>query len=357
MPNNIDFFSTYYLAGMVEEIVPKKTFFKDRYFPTDPDTDIFEDNEVLVEYQDGDEEMAPFVVPRAGSIPVSRKGYEVHKYEPPLIAPARPLTIDELMKRGFGEALYSGSTPAKRADALKLKDLRDLDKRITRREEWLASQTMINNGFTAVSYIDDDTVGETFDLYYYDISGSNPAIYTVQNKWDDTGGNFWGDVEAMCGELEYRGLPAADLVVGSAVGQFISSEETAAKRLDNRRMEFGEFDPKKYGPGVSWLGKLNFTGIELDIFIVRETYKLNGVRYRYFPTKSAMVTAPGCGRMMYAQITQIEPDEKYYTYAEPRVPKFVVDRDKNSRKLTLSSRPISVPNNKAPWMYAASVLK
>lgn len=40
MPNNIDFFSTYILMALVEEIVPRTSFFKDRYFPTGA-SDIF----------------------------------------------------------------------------------------------------------------------------------------------------------------------------------------------------------------------------------------------------------------------------------------------------------------------------
>jgi len=357
MPNNIDIFDTYYMAGVVQEIVPPATFFRDRYFPTDA-ADIFAADKVLVEYMEGDRRLAPFVVQRAGDIPVGRKGYEVHEFEPPFIAPSRLLTLDDLRKRGFGEALFAGSTPAQRAAALQLRDLTDLDLRITRREEWMAAQTMINNGCSAVAYIDNATAGVPFDIYYYDTGGSNPALYTVAEEWDDTGGDFFSDVEAMCADLAERGLPVTDLVVGTAVGQFIMSNEKVAKILDNRRMEFGRLAPEVRVPGVSWLGRLNFGGFDLDIFVVRETYvDDNGTTQYYFPTKSAMVTAPNCGHMMYAQVTQIEPDDQYHSFAMKRVPKFVVDRDKDTRKLRLASRPLAAPKQKAPWMYAANVVK
>jgi GNAT superfamily N-acetyltransferase len=357
MPNNIDIFDTYYMAGVVQEIVPPATFFRDRYFPTDA-ADIFAADKVLVEYMEGDRRLAPFVVQRAGDIPVGRKGYEVHEFEPPFIAPSRLLTLDDLRKRGFGEALFAGSTPAQRAAALQLRDLTDLDLRITRREEWMAAQTMINNGCSAVAYIDNATAGVPFDIYYYDTGGSNPAVYTVADEWDDTGGDFFSDVEAMCADLAERGLPVTDLVVGTAVGQFIMSNEKVAKILDNRRMEFGRLAPEVRVPGVSWLGRLNFGGFDLDIFVVRETYvDDNGTTQYYFPTKSAMVTAPNCGHMMYAQVTQIEPDDQYHSFAMKRVPKFVVDRDKDTRKLRLASRPLAAPKQKAPWMYAANVVK
>jgi hypothetical protein len=59
---------------------------------------------------------------------------------------------------------------------------------------------------------------------------------------------------------------------------------------------------------------------------------------------------------MYAQITQIEPDEEYHTFALRRIPKFVVDRDKDTRKLRLGSRPLAAPLQKAPWIYAANAV-
>jgi GNAT superfamily N-acetyltransferase len=357
MPANIDFFDTYYMAGMLEEIVPRMTFFRDRYFRTGAG-DIFRADKVLVEYRDGDRKLAPFVVPRAGDIPIGRKGYEVHEFEPPYIMPSRLLTLDDLQRRGFGEALYSGSTQAERAATLQAQDLTDLDNRITRREEWMAVQTMINNGCTVTAYIDKDTAGQTYDVFFYDVTKSNPALYTVSDEWDDEDGDFWGDVEAMCALLADKGLPAADLVVGSAVGQYILTDETAAKRLDNRRMEFGHFAPEIRAPGVAWLGRLNFGGFELDIFSVRETYADDaGVIRRLFPAKSAMVTAPDCGHMMYAQITQIEQDHQYHTFALRRVPKLVVDIDKDTRKLRLGARPLAAPLHNAPWIYAANVVK
>jgi GNAT superfamily N-acetyltransferase len=356
MPQNIDLFDSYYMAGMVQSIVPQMTFFRDRYFPTGA-ADIFAADKVLVEYQDGDRRLAPFVVPRAGDIPIARGGYEVHEFETPSILPSRMLTLDDLQRRGFGEALFSGSTQAERARALHLRDLSDLDRRITRREEWMAVQTMINNGCTMTAYIDNATVGKTYDVFFYDTSGSNPAIYTAGDQWDDTNGDFWGDIEAMCGSLADRGLAAADLILGSTAANFVLSDETIAKKLDNRRMEFGQIAPKITTPGVSWLGRLNFSGFELDIFSVRETYvDTAGTTQKFFPAKSAMVTAPNCGHMMYAQISQIEPDEQFHTFAMKRVPKFVVDRDKDTRKLRLGSRPLAAPLQKSPWIYAADVV-
>ena len=153
----LNFFDNYLLQAITEEIVPETSFFRDRYFPTEAG-DIFAADKVLTEYQKGDRKMACFVAPRVGDIPVERKGYAIHEYQPAYIAPSRLLTIDDLSKRGFGEAIFPGSTPAERAARLQLRDLTDLDRRIRRLEEWMAVQTMINNGCTMQEYVDANTV-------------------------------------------------------------------------------------------------------------------------------------------------------------------------------------------------------
>ena len=128
------------------------------------------------------------------------------------------------------------------------------------------------------------------------------------------------------------------------------------KLLDNRRAEYGRLAPQVRYPGVVWIGNLNFDGTDLDIFSVRETVLDKDGTIRLFPATSAMVTAPDCGHMMYGRVDQIEDDNEYHSFAMQRVPKFVVDKDKDTRKLRLASRPLAAPRSKAPWMYAANVV-
>ena len=161
MPAELNFFDTYTLMAVYKRVVPKKTFFRDRYFPTS-DEDIFASNKVLTEYMDGDQKMAAFVAPRVGAIPMERMGYEIHELEPAFIGMSRELSTDDLTKRGFGEAIYANSTPAQRAAKLTQKDLADMDARIVRREEWMCAQTMLDNGCTMQEMIDNQKIVNTF---------------------------------------------------------------------------------------------------------------------------------------------------------------------------------------------------
>jgi len=346
----LNFFDTYYLAGMAEEIVPETTFFRDRYFG---ETDEFATDKVLIEYMDGDRKMAPFVNPIVGDIPVERSGYALFEFEPPMIAPSRLLTLDDLRKRGFGEALYPGSTPAERARQLQIRDMEELTRRITRTEEWMAAQVMINNGVTITEYIDAAKTGQGAKITFYDETGSNPAVYTG-TVWNDFE-TMKGDVIAMCDSLAESGLPSVDLVLGSAAWAKIRTFNGLIQLLDNRRVEIGQLQGSIVYPGVSRVGQIDFDGYTLDIYVVRERYTdENGQAQSFFPAKAAMVTAPGCGKRYYGAVTQIpygsdEPD----TFTGQRIPKLVVDQDKDTRKLRLASRPLPAPKNKAPWRYFA----
>lgn len=354
MAPNINFFDTYYMAGMVEEIVPDQTFFLTRYFG---ETEEFATDKILVEYQDGDHKMAAFVDPRAGDIPVDRDGYELHEFEPPMIAPSRLLTMDDLKKRGFGEALYAHTAPADRARRLQLRDLSDLTRRITRREEWMAVQTMINNGVDVQEYIDANTTGRILPVRFYDTTKSNPSIYTPAKAWDSFA-TMQADVEAMCDGLTESGLPAQDLIIGSSVWNKVKQFEDFQKQLDIKHMFIGDVATRIVAPGVTHVGTVDFNGYMLNILVPKEFYRDgNNAAQRYFPVKGAMVTAPGCGKRYYGAITQIpygsdEPD----TFTGQRIPKLVVDQDKDTRKLRLASRVLTAPKAKAPWRYAANVI-
>lgn len=357
MAATLDFFSTYTLMAIAEEIVPQQTFFRDRYFPTG-DNDIFASDKVLTEYRKGDRKMAAFVSARAGDIPMGREGYSIHEYQPAFIAPSRLLTVDELAKRGFGEAIYANSKPAERAVRLLLNDMKDMDRRIQRREEWMAAQTMINNACTMKSYIDDKTEGETLYVKFFDDASDH--TFTVSNKWDATDGDFFGDVRAMCRLLSKRGLRAADLILGCDAADAILDDDKVQKLLDkNSGITVGHIEQElSVYDGVAYMGVLNFGGYRLNLISVDETYEDdNGQSQRYFPATSAMVTAPNCGHMMYGQITQMDyGSTEYNTYAEKRVPKFIPDQAHDIRKLRLGTRPLAAPKQYCPYIYAANVV-
>lgn len=353
----LNFFDTYVLMAIMEDIVPSTFFFRDRYFPTG-EGDIFAADKVLTEYRKGDRRMAAFVSERVGDIPMGRIGYEIHELQPAYIGVSRLLTTDELRKRGFGEAIYANSTPAQRAARLQRDDMGDMDLRIRRREEWMAVNTMLNNACTMQTYVDDKTKGEVLRVKFYEGDASD-HLYTVAKPWTSFA-EMRGDVIAMCRQLSYRGLPAADLLLGTQTADAVLQFDDLQRLLDkNSGIAIGAIDEQISAyPGVVLLGTLNFGGFRLNLISVDESYMDDdGTTKSYFPVDGAMVTAPNCGHIMYGQITQIDFGSTEYTsHPGIRVPKFSVDQDNDQRKLRLATRPLAAPRNYCPYIFAPKVV-
>jgi len=367
MPNpvNVNILDTYYMAGLWEGLSPVPSFFRDRYFPTGAG-DIYAADKVLVEYRDGDNAMAPFMVMGSDPINVKREGYEIHEYEPTYISQARNLTVDQLKQRGFGEAILSNSTEEERAAKLVSEDLALLERRFSRTEEYLCSQVMINNGFSVKAKRDEDpNHDDTVHINYYDPTKGNDGAYTI-TQWGagTTFADVAADIEAMCDALSERGLPAVDLVIGRKVRDFLLSMSDFRDLVNKQSgiivAEGGIRQTLSRYQGVTFLGTINFNGYELNVIVSNEQYSAvvnNAVaRVNYFPATSMMVTAPNAGHLMYAHIVHMDENGDIETITGKRVPDLFVDRKKKKREIILESRPLAAPQNYSPWIYAAGVV-
>jgi len=348
-----DIYSTHSLLMAVEQIAPLHTFLRDRYFPTNDATDIFATDDVLVEYKDGSKKLAPFVSPIKGGIVMTREGYNMERYTPPFIAPRRVLTIDDLKKKGFGEALFSQLTPQQRESAMLLKDADEMGEMIARREELMAAETMLNNACIMKHYADDLTLFESKEIRFYS-EGANPAIYTPAADWDVAGTDIIADIAAMIRLLTARGLPASELIVAPDVADTIINNAGIQKLLDIKNYNVGSIDPKTLPAGASVIGRINVRGRMIDIITYEEQYEAdNGTATQYIPAGKVILTAPASGRTLYGAVTQVEQyDGQFHTYPARRVPKYLSSAEGNTRTLTVTSCPLLIPNQKNPWISA-----
>ena len=357
----MDIYSTYYMLAALEELTPEPTFFKRRYFPTDMSMDVFGTSKVLADYKEGNRKAAPFVLPRIGPLPVGRSGFSTYELEPGNIAISKPLTIDQLNKRGFGESIMSTATPEMRARMLLMGDLNDLSARVTRREEWLSCETMLNNGCVMRHQTDDPEVYEDIPVQFYD-GDNNPALFTPAAKWthgkdEHTPGNWYWDVIQMIKMLTHRGRPATDLVVANDVGNFLMEDPWIQYMMDNRRADYGAINPEALTEYVISLGRFNFGGRKLEIFVNDGTFEdQTGADTPFLAEGSALVTAPNCGKGLYGAVTQKEMDNKWHTHAGTRVPNYLSTVKPPVDETTVSCRPLFVPKTLNPWTAAEKVL-
>lgn len=349
----LDIYSTHTLLLAVEQLTPPTTFLRDRYFPTNEATDIFSSDDVLMEYRDGDRKVAPFVAPSKGGVTMLRHGHYMERYTPPRIAPERVLTIDELKKRGFGEALFTQLTPAQRQLTMILKDISELDAMITRREELMAAETMLTNGCIMRHIADDHTKTDDMEIRFYD-GESNPAAYTPSVKWGQEGAKIVDDIHVMIRMLTSRGLPATDLVVAPDVASIMLNDAEILKLLDIRNYNIGAVDPIALPNGVARIMRLNVYGRTIDVFCYDEQYENeNGEMTPYIGDGQVILTAPNAGRTLRGAVSQVEQsDGQVYTHVGARVPKYVSDAKGNTRTITLTACPLMVPNQKNPWVSA-----
>ena len=360
----MEIYDTLYMLAAVEQLDPEPTFFKRRYFPTNVEMDVFGTSKVLADYREGNHKAAPFVMPRIGALPVGRSGFSTYELEPANISISKPLTADQLNRRGFGESILSTATPAERARRLLMGDLADLSARISRTEEWLACDTMLNNGTIMRHQSDDPEVFKDVPVKFYE-GTDNPGAFTPTAVWTHSQkladgtlkrGNWYHDICAMIKMLVQRGRSATDLVVANDVGNFIQEDPWVIEMMDNRRSEYGAINPEALTPYVTGIGSYNFGGRRLNIIVNDGTFEdENGNVTPFLASGSAIVTAPNCGRGLYGAVTQKEMDNQWHTYPGMRVPNHISTVVPPADETIVSCRPLFVPNVATPWIAAKKV--
>lgn len=347
---------THTLLASVQQLPPLNTFLLDRYFPTNAASDVFSTTDVLVEYKKGHKKAAPFVAPRKGGITILREGYTMKRFTPSYIAPKRTLTIDDLKKRGFGEALYTNLTPAQRQGVIIMGDLDELRAMNLRRKEAMAAQVMFTNGCIMDEYVDDLQNFEEREVRFYD-GDDNPAVYTPSATWstsEASGKQMLNDVAAMISMLTSRGLPATEVVMAPDVADVFLANEWIIRLLDNRNYQIGGINPETLPSGASKIARLNVKGRMIDFLSYEDTYTdVDGTVKQFVPAGMIAVAAPAAGRTVYGAITQMEQaDGDFHTYTGMDVPKYISDAAHEVREVRLATAPLCMPNNENPFISA-----
>ena len=334
------------LAAYKEQKAPS-TFLQSRYFP---DGTTFTTAQVLVEYKDGNQKLAPFVSPEVGGKVVRRDGYEANAYKPALIAPKRALTIDNLTQKGFGEALYGELTPAERAVKITADDLTEMDEMIVRRHAQMCAQVLQENALTMNHYGDNNKIIDVKKIEYF--NEQNDAVYTVSAKWNTADADILAEIAVITKLLTKRGLPAQDVIMGYEAADAFLNNEKIQKLLDNRNFNIGVIDPTENFDDAVFLGQLNCKGRKMNFIQYDATYiDENGEEKYYIDPKTIIVTAPGCGVTNYGAITQLDyGNTEFTTYAEKRVPLYAI-KDQ-VREVALRSAPLVQPRHKNAFIKA-----
>ena len=351
MAANIDVFDTPELIRAFEATTRASSFLRDRYFGESTN---FSTNNVIIDTREGGEKAAPFVAPRKEGVTVTREGYTTTEFTPPYIAPRRVLTYDDINRRGFGEAILNGLTPAARAVQVTQKDMQDLDAMITRTEEQMAASIMLNSNVVVKEIADDVDTAEEKEIRFYS-EEANPYTYTPETKWNADKPVIFGDILAMIRKLTTRGLGATDLIVAPDVADALIKDDDIRDMLNNRRFELGQIDPTPVTyPGASAIGVLNVYGHNITVFSYDAMYEdASGKMTAYIPDGKVILTAPAAGARAYGRVTQLEQASGMFAdYTGDRIPKVVASAEGNTRTITLKSRPLLYPKIQGSFISA-----
>lgn len=337
-----------FIAAIKEE-KPFSTFLRDRYFPFKT---AFSTDEVLFEYKDGNKKLAPFVAPRVGGVTIKRDGYTAQTFAPAYIAPKRTLTIDELKKKRMGEAFYPEMTPEDRESELILDDSTELDEMISRREEWIAAELLVNAACVMDEKTENPDVTLEKEIIFYD-GETNDWIFTPAKDWDDEAADIIADLAAMARYQKAKGIPATELLCDAAAGTAIINNPKIKAILDIRNINIGSVDPVLMEYGVAKLATLNCEGHQIDILQYVEEYEAeNGASTPYLPYGTVVLLAPACGQALYGGVTQLEEDKQWHTYGEKRVPLLLASTANQSKELRVAAAPLFHPKRKHAWLKA-----
>ena len=336
------------MGKVISRMAPVRTFFKSTFFRN---VETFVTETVDVDYKKGNRKLAPFVHRRIGGKTVPNTGYETKIYTPPLIAPDKVTSVDNLLKRQAGENPFSGRTPAERAVVKMAADFHELDEMITRREEWMCAQVIFTGSIPVIGEGIEETI--SFDFT------NNETITTAAKKWNNAGSDPIADLKRWRKIVQKNGFVNCDIcIMADDVAEAFVNHEKVRKLLDTRGYDLATIKPRELPNGVTYVGTIHGEG--LDIYTYSEWF-LDDWTDPSAPKQKplvpdgelALLSTAAEYSMYYGANTLIDKKtEEFYTVEGARVPDSWAERKPARRFLQLNSNPLPVPHEVDSWFVA-----
>ncbi|WP_303002289.1 major capsid protein [Dialister invisus] len=351
MPNEVSIYEPRTMGRIVEKLPPVRTFFRDTFFRRE---ETFNTESVDVDFVKGTRKVAPFVHRIIGGKTVPNTGYETKTYKPPLVAPDKITTVDDLLKRRPGERLVSGRSPAERAVLKMSDDFRELRDMISRREELMCVQSI----FTGQIPIIGEGLNEVIDFGFT----NTEVISAATKKWSNAGSDPIGDLKRWHKQVQKTGFTNCNAcVMADDVATAFVGHEKVQKVLDVRNYNLAVIQPRQLPNGVTYVGTIHELG--MDVYTYNEWYLDDWTNPETPEEKPlvpdgmlAMLSTNANYSMYYGAITLIDEGTKEFKTVEGKyVPDTWVKRKPARRFLQLQSAPLSVPHDVDSW-FTAKVL-
>lgn len=349
----IEYNDTLTLMTAMERFKPAAGFMLDTFFPNS--LPAFTTTTVAVETRKGHRHLAPFVTREGKGVNIGRGTSQMKFYEPPMMGPRRVINPSDVTQRGFGETLYSTTTPAQRAAALQANDLRELQDMITNRMNKMAADIMTTGKCTVKGYADDgkleleDEVDFNFDNFL-----------SIAKAWDDETADIFGDLQNASDVIqEAAGQVPTVAICGKNVARKIIKNKQLMDWLsipNRENFTIASIQPRITSPQSMYIGTI--AALNLELYSYAETYipdeaDSNG---EYKPTPfldpdTVIVAIPGRGKQLFGAVNLInEAETGFSTYAGKYVPYYNASKESQTLSLTVYSRCILVPEYVDDWV-------
>lgn len=342
----IDYKDTISLIGAVERMTPSASFLLDAFFPRVPETAMT--TVIEVQYKKGARRLAPFITRGAKGINVERDAMESQFYKAPMMGPRRVIDPDIINERGFGEGVYSSTSPAERAANMQAYDLIDLQNMIINRKNKMAAD-ILTAGKCEIHGFADDGKTELLDTIDY---GFEQKL-TPAKTWNQAGAGIYTDIGNMSAEIQQNaGVVPTVMVIGKNVFQYMISNDEMMKWLaipSRDNLALFSFAPRITSPQVTRVGMIS--ALNLEVYTYGETYLDDDDKVKPFiGDDDCIIAVPGRGRQLHGAVTLVnDQGTGYNTFASPYVPYYDGNKESQTVALSMYSRCVLAPETVNDW--------
>ncbi len=299
-----------------------------------------------IQVKKGKKKMAPFVAEQVGGKVMVREGFNTQTLTPPTIAPSRILTTEDINNRGFGESLYDPKTPEERAEELLAEDANYLEDSISNRLEWMCRNIFLGKTIT----VKDEEAGVDFNINF---QFTNKETLLGGTKWSAETSDPLGDLKRWKKfALRKSGITPEVCVMGESAATSFLNHPKVQKMLDNRNITIGNINPMIIDKAATFVGKLE--GLEIytyDEWFVDD----DGIEKPMMPINEVIVAPKVYGSIQYGSVTIMDDAGNHKTCVGELVPDIFINRKAKTKELTITSRPLPVPND-VDSIYTAVVV-
>jgi len=220
-------FNTDNLIMLLDEMEQPSSFLRDLFFP---DIEEFTEEKVSFDKIEAMRGLAPFVSPLvAGQVQKSRGGTSV-SIEPAYVKPKHAVTPKSSFKRRPGESAKRPSTPMQRYLAAVMDNLVIEEQSITRREEWMAIEILLNGKVVLT--------GENYDSREVDFSrkSDHRINLTGNSSWGKDGVSPFKNLRSWIQMMHTSAkIHPTHVIVDPLAGDDLVNDPELHKILDNRQ--------------------------------------------------------------------------------------------------------------------------